>query len=63
MIRKVARIVAPGLLFSPSLCRLCVISLSTCYIYYKYYKIFLWKKFSQENVFATLWPILEIASY
>ena len=33
-------------------------SLSPSHIYYKY-KIFLPKKFSQEHVFATLWPILE----
>ena len=36
--------------------------LSTYYIYYKYYKIFPWKKFSQEHVFATLWPIFENVS-
>ena len=33
--------------------------LSTYYVYYKYYKIISWKKFSQEHVSATLWPILE----
>ena len=34
-------------------------NLSLSYIFYKYYKIFSWKKFLQEHVFAILWPILE----
>ena len=54
---KVARIVAPTLLFSPSLNK--DHPSSTYYIYYKNFKIFLWNKFSQEHVFATLWPILQ----
>ena len=35
---------------------------STYYVYYKYYKIISRKKFLQEHVFATLWPILENTS-
>ena len=35
------------------------LSLLSTYYVYKYYKIISWKKFSQEHVSATLWPILE----
>ena len=37
--------------------------ISSYYIYYKYCKIFSWKKFSQEHAFATLWPILKNVSF
>ena len=60
--RKVARIAAFTLLFTPSLqTSIARHFLSTYYIYYKY-KMFSWKKFSKEHVFATLWPILKNVS-
>ena len=60
MIKKVARIVAPTLLFSTS--KHISYAISYVPIIYIINIIFSWKKFSQEHVFPTLWPILENAS-
>ena len=60
LIGKVARIVTPTLTSTLSLSIDCASFVKyLVYIFCKYYKIFPWKKISQEHVFATLWPILE----
>ena len=40
----------------------CPYPLSFVISYCKYCKIYLWNKFSQEHIFATLWSILENVS-
>ena len=63
MIRKVEKTIAPTLLFSPSLQTLIAHHfLSIINTYYKYYKTYSWKTFSQENVFGTVQAILKNAS-